>query len=602
MHLWRSFREMVRNARAGAGEFITVAVPIFRPFLSAMRIVVILLFAEQIIDSIYPLLYGKLTDALVSKHGRFALIMLGVLVVQGLVSQLLRYIRERYEIERIDWSMNLNIMTESLERIAGFSMAQCAHMHTGKTRDIVRNGRIAMRQLVFMAIYRLGPTMMKLGLALIALTWMNMLVGSSAAIGTALYLGFAVVLFVRYRTPMKRLKDRDNENGKMFADTLANMEVVMANARQRLTVADFNTDGQEFVSQARAFWRKALGWFYIRNGAAFIWKYAVMGLTAWLLFRGNFSFGTFVALTQWAMMAVGATQELGQMQRELSEYWADTELYLQLLRKPPEIVSPPGAFRPESLRGAISFENVTFHYEPRASDDPLKVGEPVVALNDVTFTIPSGQKIALVGESGAGKSTVAYALMRARDPRTGTIRMDGTDLKSMDLDTVRRRIGYVSQHPRLFDRTLRYNLLFGLNDDDTASDDRLREILATVKLEHLADNGGLDRKLGENGHTLSGGERQRLCIARALIKDPDVLIFDEATSSLDPVNEKKVQDAIDAARGRTKLIIAHRYSTIRDVDRILVFDSGRLVDDGTHDELLSGSLYYRTLLEQQGLL
>ena len=192
--------------------------------------------------------------------------------------------------------------------------------------------------------------------------------------------------------------------------------------------------------------------------------------------------------------------------------------------------------------------------------------------------------------------------MRARDPQGGIIRMDGTDLRSLDLDSVRRRIGYVAQHPRLFDRTLRYNLTFGLDNTVSVSDDALHEILEVVKLAPLARNGGLDRRLGESGHTLSGGERQRLCIARALIKNPDVLVFDEATSSLDPVNEKKVQDAIDAAGGRTKLIIAHRYSTIRDVDRILVFDAGHLVDDGTHEELLAGSLYYRTLLEQQGLL
>ena len=327
-----------------------------------------------------------------------------------------------------------------------------------------------------------------------------------------------------------------------------------------------------------------------------------MGLTAWLFFGDRFSFGMYVAITQWAMMAVNAVQELGHMQREISGEWAYAETYLELLRKSPEISPNHDGVKPARLRGCIEFDQVVFSYDPRASDDPLKAGEPIVALNGVTFDIPAGQKVALVGESGAGKSTIAYALVRAKELDAGSIRIDGVDHRAYELDALRRRIGYVPQTPRLFDRTLRYNLVFGLEEDADVTDGQLRELLGLVRLAQLADNDGLDRKLGEGGHTLSGGERQRLCIARALIKNPDVLIFDEATSSLDPVNEKKVQDAIDAIGGRTRIIIAHRYSTIRDVDRILVFDSGRLVDDGTHDSLIAQSPYYQSLLEQQGLL
>lgn len=600
--LWRWIRESARNIRTSIGEFLAVASPILRPYVPVFRTVIAFLLVITLIDSVYPYLYGRLTDALVNRNVTLAVTMFGLLILQGLIVKVVDYIRERYELERIDWSMNLSIMNASLERIMGFSLAQSSTLHSGKTRDIVRNGRTALRRLVYLLLYSVGPTFMRLSLALIALTWANRIVGAGAIVGSVLYLTCAIAMFAWYRKPIKALQDRDNENGKMFSDTLSNMEVVISFAGQRRAATAFDADGREFINQARCFWRRALTWFYVRNAVAYLWKYAVMGLTAWLLFKGHYSFGMFVALTQWSMQAVSATQEIGQMQRELSENWAHAELYLQLIRKPPEIVSVDGALRPDVLRGNIAFDKVVFSYEPRASDDPLKVGEPITALNDVTFEIPSGQKVALVGESGAGKSTVAYALMRARDPQSGSIRLDGNDLKSLNIEVVRHRIGYVSQQPRLFDRTLRYNLLFGLNDDGTASDDQLRELLATVKLEHLANDGGLDRKLGEGGYTLSGGERQRLCIARALIKDPDVLIFDEATSSLDPVNERKVQEAIDVARGRTKLIIAHRYSTIRDVDRILVFDSGHLIDDGTHTELLDQCPYYRTLLEQQGLL
>jgi ATP-binding cassette subfamily B protein len=601
--VWRSIRDATSGARRGVSTFAETTRPILRPFFPAFRVVIALLVLQIIVQSVYPLIYGSLTDALVDRDSYLAILLFGVLVAQGLLHLSIAYKRDLYEVDHIDWVMNLRIMTESLERISGFSLAQSSKIHSGKTRDIVRKGRLAIRHLVYLSLYMLGPTLLRLILALTYLVWVNLLIGSAAVIGTAIYLGYRISLFMRHRKPLKKLDDHDNEHGKLFADTLANMEVVMAYARQKRTVVDFDVDGKALVNHAQGFWRQAAGLYFFGFGIAMVTKYVIMGLTAWLLFGGQFSFGTYVALTQWAMMAMNATEELGRMQREISTQWSYAEHYLELLNKKSEITTKINALQPQHLSGHIEFDNVTFSYDPRASDDPLRIGESVVALNEVTFVIPSGQKVALIGESGAGKSTIAYALMRARDPQFGSIRIDGTDLRDFDQDAVRRRIGYVAQHPRLFDRTLRYNLVFGLEDSSPdPSDEELRELLEVVKLSHLADDGGLDRRLGESGHTLSGGERQRLCIARALIKDPDVLIFDEATSSLDPVNEKKVQDAIDAAGGRTKLIIAHRYSTIRDVDRILVFDAGRLVDDGTHEELLAGSLYYRKLLEQQGLL
>lgn len=599
---WRTYRDALRSGRNGVREFLAVVIPIFRPIKPAFRFVFVMLGVSVAFESIYPLLYGRLTDALISKDVRMVVIMMSVLLAQSVLRQAIDYIRELYEIEHIDWDLNLRIMNASLERIAGFSMAQCAGAHTGKTRDIVRNGRNAMRQLVFMAIYRIGFTLLRLVMALTAMTITMWMVGSLGLLTSAAYLVVAILLFMKYRAPMKKLGDRGNENGKLFADTLANMEVVMAYARQRQTVRDFDADGREFASYGRTLWRGALRWFYLRDGIALIGRNLIMALTAYLLFRGHFTFGVFVSITQWAMQAVGATQELGRMQREVSENWAHMELYLALLHQKPDIVVAKNALPVAKLRGNIAFREVTFTYEPRATDDPLEHGEPVVALDRVSFEIEPGQKVALVGESGAGKSTIAYALMRARDPSSGSILIDGMDLRDIELNALRRRIGYVPQHPRLFDRTLRYNLTFGLEDPGTINDEQLREALCLVKLDKIASNGGLDSKLGEGGHSLSGGERQRLCIARALIKDPDVLIFDEATSSLDPVNEKRVQDAVDAIQGRTRIIIAHRYSTIRDVDRILVFAEGHLLDDGTHNELMERCAYYHALLEQQGLL
>ncbi len=602
LKLGTTYLNAFRNTRKGTQEFLAIIVPVFRPMQRSFLIVFLFLVVGVFSDSLYPLLYGKLTDALIAHEGTLAIIMLVALFAQSMIRSVIDFLRQRYEVEHIDWEVGLRIMNESLERICGFSMAQCASAHTGKTREIIRNGRNAMRQLLYVAIYHMGPTLLRLLMALVALLWFCLPIGAIALLGTLIYLGFAMWLFMRYRAPLKVLENRSNENSKLFADILANMEVVLAYAQQRHTAEDFNADGQELARQGKTFWREALRWFYVRNSIALVFRNLIMAFTAYLLFGNVFTFGLFVALTQWAMQAVAATQELGQMQHEISRNWAHVELYLQLLNQKPDITMISDPVPVERLRGDIRFQNVTFTYEPRAKDDPLEPAEPVVALDQVSFNIFPGQKVALVGESGAGKSTIAYALMRARDPQSGCITIDGTDLRNIELNMLRRRIGYVPQHPRLFDSTLRYNLAYGLHDQSQATDEKLHHVLRLVKLEKIAEHGGLDSRLGEGGHTLSGGERQRLCIARALIKDPDVLIFDEATSSLDPVNEKRVQEAIDAVEGRTKIIIAHRYSTIRHVDRILVFDNGTLRDDGTHNELVRRSECYRSLLEQQGLL
>lgn len=598
----RACRDTLSGACNGARQFIATAIPIFRPLWPALRIVGLLLAASVLVESLYPLVYWKLTDALVDQHARMAILMLCVLLTQSGLRLFIDYARERYEIEHIDWELNLRIMNASLERIAGFSMAQCSGSHTGKTRDIVRNGRGSMRELVFMAIYRVGPVLLRLLMALGALLLVSPPIGATAVAGALVYFGFSIWLFMRSREPLKALEDRGNENGKLFSDILTNMGVVMAYARQQRTVQDFNGDGQELKRQGQVFWRDALGWYYARNGIAIITRTAIMAVTAYLLFTEQFSYGAFVSITQWGMQIIGATQDLGQMQKEVSRHWAHMELYLQFINQEPEIVVTEGAVPVDKVEGRITFHDVTFTYRPRATDDPDHPMKPVIALDRISFEIMPGQKVAIIGKSGAGKSTVAQAIMRSHDPAHGHIAVDGVDLRAMDLNGLRRRIGYVPQHPGLFDRTLRYNLVFGIEDTSPLDDECLREALRLVKLEHLAATGGLDSKLGEGGHTLSGGERQRLCIARALIKKPDLLVFDEATSSLDPVNEREVQDRIDAIEGRTCVIIAHRYSTIKDVDRILVFDAGRLIGDGTHASLIRDCAYYQELLRQQGLM
>jgi ABC-type multidrug transport system fused ATPase/permease subunit len=295
-------------------------------------------------------------------------------------------------------------------------------------------------------------------------------------------------------------------------------------------------------------------------------------------------------LTLLALSAFVPVWEIAQIGRQLADTFAATQRLHAVHAEPVTVTDGPGVPPPAAGDApALEMARVSFGYP----------GRPRLALDDVSLSVPAGSTVALVGPSGAGKTTVANLFLRFWDPAAGEVRLHGHDLRRYRLDDLRARIALVAQDTYLFNDTLRANIRLarpGASDADVAAavdSAALREFV-----ESLPE--GLDTVVGERGAQLSGGQRQRVAIARAFLKDAPVLILDEATSHLDAVSEQEVRRALDRlARGRTTVVIAHRLSTVRDADRILVFDDGRLVETGTHDALLAGSGLYRRLVARQ---
>ncbi|MEO1198137.1 MAG: ABC transporter transmembrane domain-containing protein [Pseudomonadota bacterium] len=317
---------------------------------------------------------------------------------------------------------------------------------------------------------------------------------------------------------------------------------------------------------------------------------AVLWIGAQSVLAGTMTAGTLSQFLLYAVFAAGALGELSQVWTEMQQAAGAAERLSELLEEDADITAPamPVALPPS--QGRIALEDVRFAYPGRPD---------VTVLDGLAFTVDPGQRVSLVGPSGAGKSTVFHLVMRFYDPQSGSVSVDGVDVRSADPGEVRARLAIVPQEPVIFADTILENIRFGRPG---ASGAEVRDAAAAAHVDAFAETlpDGYDTLIGERGVTLSGGQRQRVAIARAILKDAPILLLDEATSALDAESETYVQEALEGLmRGRTTLVIAHRLATVLDADRIVVLDQGRIVEDGTHQSLTQEDGLYARLAKLQ---
>lgn len=582
---------------------------IFQPFRKKFAVMMALMILTQITWQAGPFLLGKIINSMQEgKPISNTLLLAGFSYFSWLLALAISFRRAFYQENNIDYAVERHLANKTLEKFLSLSLGQHRSQSSGITQSVVSKGRGALEQMVFILLYTILPILSGILITIGALLWFHWGAGSIVLAGGMIFAFLAFYHNEKHYPNVRRYNNTGDEINKHFGELLRNASVVQLNSQEKRVYDEHDERLGKWGQQGQDAWVPYIKDIQPQQVLIFTIRILVLVLGIFLVYRRGYKIGDFVILVSWSNQATNDFWQVAPLQRQWLDLWSKVKKYFAVLDVEPTVRMVPNPIPVDPLRGRVEFKGVSYTYSDQkyVHDDKVveKTSKPALpALVDVNFTIMPGERVAFVGRSGAGKSTLLFLLTRGDDPHKGQILIDDNDLRLVDLEAYRKSIGLVEQNVLLFDNTIRYNMLFGLNGRaKDVSDEEIEKLAAISKIDSFKDRltDGWETKIGENGVRLSGGERQRVSIARALAKDSRLLLLDEATSNLDGENERHIKEAIhNASVGRTTIIIAHRLSTVHDADRIYVMDHGSIVAQGKHGELCEISPIYRRLVKDQ---
>lgn len=570
-------------------------IPFLLEYKARVALALLCLVAAKLASVGLPFVLKQLVDDLDQKISQPELIALsipvGLLIAYGfirLMNVLLGEARDTL-FGRVTERAMRRIGLQVFEHLHALDLAFHLQRKTGGLSRDIERGTNGISFIMRFMVFNIVPTFLEL-LLVMGILWQQY------RIEFALIVLVAVVSYVWYSKSMtdwrtqfiRKANKADNESNTRAVDSLLNYETVKYFGNEQFEAAQYDEDLAQW-EQARR--QNRLSLFALNAGQALIISIsmtAMLSLAAYEVIHDQMSLGDFVLVNAFLMQIFMPLNFLGFVYREIKGSMANIERMFGLLNVSPTIQDKSDAKALALKGGSIEFRYVDFAYDPK---------RPI--LECLNLSIKPGERVAIVGSSGSGKSTIVRLLFRFYDVTGGAIFIDGQDLRDIAQHSLRCAIGIVPQDTTLFDSSIRENIRYGR---PKASDDEVWRALEMAHLKTFIEQTpeGLDTLVGERGLKLSGGEKQRVAIARTILKNPEILIFDEATSALDSASEAAVMRAIDSvSKGKTSIMIAHRLSTVVNADRILVLNQGRLIEEGSHSELLALKGSYAQLWQMQ---
>jgi ABC-type multidrug transport system fused ATPase/permease subunit len=534
--------------------------------------------------------FAKVLNNIVDRNFLVAIQIVVLWLGIRLTHILIDHFTQKHEIKYLNNSIQQYLEEYSFVKIFNLNSFQYIEDHSAIKLEVINRGEKAIESIITILLLQFLPTITQVTFSLLAIAYFSVEIAL-----LCLFLFMIATVWTNYFSNFHRPYIRhDTENWDQ-------QKKIRTEAFQHLTlIKNFGVEDsylQKYLQNRFVYTQHTVKTLFLRmNHGSKRWAFLTFGrfFSIIILIKeyslNKILIGDLYAIYNWLNDVFSNIQNVIQVMRQIPLRFVELEKYLDIIDKKPEF-EERGEENFEI--GNIIFENVNFKY-PKAEK---------AVIENLNITIPTGKKIAFVGFSGSGKSTITKLLLRIYDWQNGEIIIgNNLSLRKVDAQTLRQKIGYVEQHVDLFDISIKENILFGL-EDKNISKEKIDEVVQKARITeffHRLGDIGLDTIIGERGVKLSGGERQRIGIARALIKNPEVLIFDEATASLDTENEKYIQEAIDeSSRGRTTIIIAHRLSTVQNADIIFVMDKGKIVGQGKHDELKENCEEYQRLIKAQ---
>jgi ATP-binding cassette subfamily B protein len=559
--------------------------------LRVMGSVVFLVLATWA-TSVMPLYYGRAVDLLAKTPSQIvlgaALSWIAAYTVSRIVMQAFAQLRDGV-FAKVQYHAMREVAVSTFAHVHRLSLRFHLERKTGGLSRVIERGTKGIDTLLSFALFSIFPTIILLfNYTVILWSKLNFAVALTTFAMVVAYVWFTFAI-TRWRIQFRRdMNQSDQDANTKAVDSLLNYETVKYFNNEAHETRRFDKSMEKY---SRASIQAQISLSVLNTGQALIMAIGlgiVMSLAAAGIRNGQFTVGTLVAANAILVQLYVPLNLLGTVYREITQAMVDMDSMFRLLNQPQEVKDKPGAKPLVVAAGEIRFDNVVFSYEPART-----------VLKGISFTVPAGKTVAVVGPSGAGKSTISRILYRFYDIKSGSVTIDGQDIRDVTQASLRSVIGIVPQDTVLFNDTVRYNIAYGrigANEAEIKEAARLAQIDKFIVELPL----GYDAMVGERGLKLSGGEKQRVAIARTILKNPPILLLDEATSALDTHTEREIQGALsEVSRNRTSLVIAHRLSTVVDADEILVLDHGEIIERGRHSELIAAGGHYAAMWNKQ---